>query len=187
MYKRKLGVLTFCLIIAVFLTSCYHFESNQTTEYQEFYQKLKENKKQIYNFFPIINDKESIQEVYLFYNDRDLIDTYYTIYLNCNFSKDDYQKEKDRIAKLFEDKDLLVENSDSFEYESLMYDSTLYPSKYGDIDLMSYEYALFLEDEQRIVYVAFFDKELNGKSINIPKEYLPKELLELRDKFQNKY
>ncbi len=43
---------------------------------------------------------------------------------------------------------------------------------------ISYTYYLFYEEENRIVYVDMFEKELFGKSTEIPERYLPKELVE---------
>jgi len=180
MYKKKICSIMVCLIIILLFTSCYHFESEHVNEYDEFYQNMQEKNDYIYGFLPLLEDNECIDDMYLFYSDRDLLDSYYTIYLNCKYSEKEYRNEEKRITELFVDEDLLVKNSDSFDYESLMY-SNLFVRDSSGIGIMDYQYVLFSESDFRIVYITFFDKELNGKSINIPEKYLPKELVDLRN------
>lgn len=180
MLKGKLFFIIVCLGFVLLFVTGYHFESTQTVEYNAFHQDMQEKNEYIYKLLPVLKDDKYIEDMYLFYSDRDLIDSYYTVYLNCRYSEKEYRTEKTRISELFESDGYLIKNSSLFNYESLMGTHRFFHDS-SDVDLMNYEYVLFSESDYRIVYVTFFDKELNGKSINIPKMYLPKELISLRN------
>lgn len=186
--NKKLCVVPLFLIIIFMFNSCYHFETSLESQYDTYYQKLQEASPLVAEFLPESISEDCIEDMYIFYSDRDLLDSYHTVYLNCKYTEEEYLNEKNRISELYVDEDLLVVNSEQFTYESLMYGDTLSYEKIqvGDLYnsiramLMDFEYVLFDENEFRVVYVSFFDKELYGKSTNIPEEYLPKDLVDLR-------
>lgn len=180
---KKCALALICLSCVFLFVSCPHYEADQVEEYKEFYQKI-EKKSPIFDAFPSPENEQCIEDMYLFYSERDLFDTYYTGYVNCKYDSEEYYREEKRITELFTDEDLLVKNSDSFEYESLVYGERLARDSDG-VSCLNYEYVLFIESEYRIVYITFFDKELNGKSVNIPEEYLPKELVDLREQYED--
>lgn len=192
MCKRIFIIVLCCLMVAVLFTSCTRFETSAQSEYDKYYKELQKRQASAAEFLPESISEDCIEDMYLFYNGKDLIDDYYTIYLNCKYTAEEYFNEKNRISELFVDEDLLVKNSESFIYESLMYEDTFdytdikisdsYNLNLIDLELMHFKYVLFDESELRIVYVNFFDKELYGKSTNIPNEYLPKELVDLRNR-----
>ena len=178
--KKIPRIIAIILSMVFLLTGCYKLESENLAEYSEFRNKMQKTETYIYNFLPDNKTVSTFDDLYLFYNSRDLIDNYHTIYLNCTFSKENFQLEKERISALFSDLEYRIENSESFDCESLMYENTLiYDST--ESGLFEYEYVLFFEDELKIVYVTFFDKKIHGNSTNIPQEYLPKELVTLQN------
>jgi len=158
------------------LTACYYCDTTQFEDYGRFREEMQKMGKQLDVFLPALESDEPVEDMYLFYSDRDLIDTYYTVYLNCRYTEEKYRQEEERIVLLFNDEDLLIKNSESFGMDSLMYGEGCF----GDADgiILDYMYVLFDEAEQQIVYIAFFDKELYGKYTNIPEKYLPKELID---------
>ena len=184
---RKIVFFMLVLTLILCISSCYYYESD--TDYETFI--TKNAGKAACQFLPDIKYSDNIIDMYLFYSDRDLIDTYHTFYVKCKYSESQYNDEKERIKALFTDEDFLEVNSDSFYFESMLYGNVfdwekseimekIFDSEelYG---IMEYEYVLFDRENLQIIYVSFFDKELNGKSTNIPKEYLPKELVALRE------
>ena len=159
------------------LTSCYHYKSDVSSDYGEFRIDMKSKAKGIYDFLPDLENEDVIKDVFMYYSDADLIDSFYTVYLNCQYSEEEYNKEKERLEKVLKGANV---DSNSFELPSIVADEYMngeYP--YNSV-YMRYSYALFDEDEFRIIYVEFFDKELNGYSTNIPEEYLPKKLVAAR-------
>ena len=181
---KKCILTVICLSIVILLASCAQYEVEQQDEYKEFYQKMEKKKNRMFEFFPSPENQDCIEDMYLFYSERDLIDTYYTCYLNCKYDEEEYCREEKRITELFTDENLLIKNSESFEYESLSYSEQLDHDILG-VSYLRYEYVLFIESEYRIVYITFFDKELYGKSVNIPEQYLPKELVDLRNSYED--
>ena len=181
---KKWALVLICLSFVLLFVSCPHYEVDQVEEYKEFYQKMSKSTSPIFDVFPSPENEQCIEDMYLFYSERDLLDTYYTGYLKCKYDSEEYYREEKRIKDLYTDEVLLDKNSDSFEYESLIYDDILSRDDDG-VSYLRYEYVLFIESEYRIVYVTFFDKELNGKSVNIPEKYLPKELVDLRNSYKD--
>lgn len=178
-YVKKTFVFSLCLLILLCLTSCYHIDSNQRSEYFVFKEKMNKSNDIIYSLLPSLESEDYIEDIYMFYSDYDLLDSFYTVYLKCKFDEKEYKDEQKRITSVFNEEEFLVKDSDSFKYPSLMYDS-LFWSNEKQVDMMRYNYALFVEDTYSIIYVAIFDKETNGKSVNVPEEYLPKELVDIR-------
>ncbi len=183
-HLKKLMIFPLCVMILLCMTSCYHFESNEKSDYNTFKEDLYKVNDYIYSYLPTIENDDVIDEVYLFYSDWDLLDSFYTTYVNCVYSEEEYQKEKDRLTELFADDQYLSDEALTLNYPSLMHENSIDTSHgfLGDevLDMMKLNYVLFDEENFRIVYITIFDKELNSKSVNIPEEYLPKELVELR-------
>ena len=182
---KKCILTAICLSILFLCASCSQYEVEKSEEYKEFHQKMEKMKNPMFEIFPSLENEDCIDDMYLFYSERDLIDTYYTCYLNCIYDEEAYCREVKRITEVFTNEDLLKKNSESFEYESLSYSGDLTQDIDG-VSYMRYEYVLFIESEYRIVYITFFDKELYGKSVNIPEQYLPKELVDLRNSYEDK-
>lgn len=192
--RKRILVLITCLMISLLLTSCYKTETEQVLDYTAFYKDMRERSKHISGFLPDISDESCIEEVYLYYTEEDpIFQPNYTIYLNCVYSEEEYENEVKRINELFTDEGLLQRNTDSFEYESMLYGEFLDCSPFS-LDFFKnqiswvmaeahYTYVLFEEEESRIVYITMFEEKLNGRSINIPEEYLPKELVALREEY----
>ena len=127
---RRITALTvFCSIIAFLFASCYHLDSEQPEDYESFRQNMQG--KYVYDLLPPLEDTDCIQEAYLFYSDWDLLDSYYTIYINCLFTEEEYQAECERITNTFTDPYFLTINSDSFGYPSMSYDTSLEADFFG--------------------------------------------------------
>lgn len=168
-YQKK-WILFWIILNSMLLTSCYEVNTDQKTDYTEFRNEMQKKNDFIYQVLPILNDESVVEDVYLYYSDRDLLDSFYTVYLNCIFSEEKYTLEYERLQSLSGEEGNIL----SFEYESIVF---YYYMEFGSVDMVDFSYVLFDEDENRIVYVLIFEK---GEEINIetiPKAYLPKEYL----------
>lgn len=175
---KKSFVFLSVFLMLLQLSSCYNVNTDNVNDYEAFLQKMQDKHPILYSDLPNV-DKEQIKDMYLYYSDE-LIDSYYTIYLNCSFTKEQYETEFKRIVDLTSQYgDMLDVNSKSFSYDSIRVNSSLdFDSKgWGIVD---YSYFLFDSENSRIIYVMIFEKEIMGKSVNVPDEYLPSELIELR-------
>ena len=181
MRKIKIILLFITLSILIcFLTSCYQLESKNIAEYQSFYAEMDKRESFIYELFPNLKEQNSIKGMYIYYDDKDLIDSCYAVYLDCEYTEEMYNTEIARLSELSDYEDLVIKNSNSFNYNSFVYTDILYSNSYVDSGTARYDYALFDKSRFKIVYVSIFEDELNGKSSNIPEEYLPIELIEAR-------
>lgn len=175
---KKSFVFLSVFLMLLQLSSCYKVNTDNVNDYEAFLQKMQDKHPILYSDLPNV-DKEQIKDMYLYYSDE-LIDSYYTIYLNCSFTKEQYETEFKRIVDLTSQySDMLDVNSKSFSYDSIRVNSSLdFDSKgWGIVD---YSYFLLDSENSRIIYVMIFEKEIMGKSVNVPDEYLPSELIELR-------
>ena len=177
--RRMLFCIAILLSVTCAFTACYYCETTEPEEYVAFYNQMKNANTQLDVFLPPLENDDPIDDMYLFYNGRDLIDTYHTVYLNCHYTEEVYHQEKERMVQFCNDENLLIKDSNSFDMPSLMYGEGFF----GDTTsmILDYTYVLFDEAELRIIYITFFDKEINGEYTNIPEEYLPKELINLDD------
>ena len=162
-------------MLSCLLTSCYRVTAKQADDYDMFREEMKEEYEPIYEFLPDISDKNCIEDLYLYYTSENGGHSYYTVYLNCIYSDEEYEKEEKRLNARFSDVGSYRINTDSFEYESISYDG------YMSWSHVIYEYILFEKESSRIVYVNLLEDQIHGRSINIPDEYLPKELIEVRE------
>lgn len=167
---KKIFLLLICVVFTYLLTSCYSDTVKSADDYDEFREEMKEEYEPIYKLLPEVTDKSCIQDMYL-HMFEDILDTNYAIYLNCVYSDEDYEREEERLTKLFGDMEFLQTNPKSFEYESLM---TGFLTEHH----LQYEYALFDRENLRIVYVWLYEDQTHHRYTKIPEEYLPKELLE---------
>lgn len=135
----------------------------------------------IYQFLPKVNE-EQIEDMYLYYSDE-LLDSYYSIYLNCSYFEKQYEAELERLSNIMSQyNDIIKKDSKSFSYESFCLDSVLEFDSNGN-GIVDYTYFLFDSENKRIIYVMILEKEVSGESVNIPLEFLPSEVIELRSKF----
>ncbi|MBQ8184210.1 MAG: hypothetical protein IJ036_00320 [Lachnospiraceae bacterium] len=171
-HKRKMGILILFILLSCLLTSCYRSTVKEASEYDSFREDMKEQYERLYEFLPELGDKSCIEDMYLYYWSGDLFDSYHTIYLNCVYSEEEYEKEEKRLKELFADSSQI--NSDSFEYESLG------GGGYTSWTHVFHKYVLFEKENLRIVYIDLFEDSLHGRSTKIPDEYLPKDLVEVR-------
>ena len=169
MSKKKIIWFAVSMCVFIFLfNGCYNIETSNAKRYHSFYNKMERKHPGIYERLP---DPQGVQleEVYLYHWDLDLIDTSYMIYLNCVYdNEEEYTTEKKRQYKLGEEWEHTQYNSASFDYESIVREQTIYEYE------RHFDYVLFDDDEQRIVYVYMFD--FDRKFENIPQKYLPDEL-----------
>lgn len=158
----------------------YHFESDSTADYEQFLGDMLEHGKAEYGFLPK-TDAGEVTDVYLYYSEE-FLDDEYVIYVRCSFTPEQYETEVQRINEYTEQwSDMLETNLTSFSYDSLSIDTILYSEKTGFVHI-DYDYYLFDPEDLDIIYVTICEEKLNGKSTNIPEEYLPSELVELRSK-----
>lgn len=107
------------LLLCISLTGCYQIDSKSKTDYSDFYEKMSTVMPTTHAALPSPNCIESIDDIYLYYSDYDLIDSYYTIYLECSFSSEKYETEKQRVIDNAKQYDFTLYNSDSFSYDSV--------------------------------------------------------------------
>lgn len=184
MKKPLLSLFTICIILL--FCGCYKIDSTSSQDYANFYKKSDEIALQC-DFLPLPENVKDFEDVLLYYSDYDLLDSYHTIYLNCNFTDENFQTEKQRALNYGENYDFTVYNSDSFALDSI-YINTL-DCEQKELHHIYISYVLFDDKNNKIIYVMIFeegDKNRSGgvfnKSSAIPDEYLPKELLEYKNK-----
>ncbi|MBR2724767.1 MAG: hypothetical protein IKB72_04955 [Ruminococcus sp.] len=174
-------ILSIILILAVTLcfSACYKIDSNSKSDYSAFYDKMGSILPETQSMFPHPEVMESIDDIYLYYSDYDLLDSFYTIYLECSFTSESFETEKQRVHN--ECGPALL-NSDSFSYES-EYIEQFIEQDSDSFTNIQLSYVLFDKENNKIIYVATFEKayESKLKTSNIPSKYLPKELNKLLD------
>lgn len=178
---KKVLCIIFSIIFSCALSSCYYQNTDIIKEYSSFLRKIDEKDKSMYSLLPKNDKMDYIQDIYLYYSDFDMMDSMYAIYVNCLFEQNMYIKETQRILEITEQWDFVEENVDSFDYDSVVIDQVFYFDNLN-MGLMNYSYVLFDDNNSRIVYVFIFEKQLDGMSMNIPSDYLPKEIVALREK-----
>ncbi len=174
------------LFLALSLCACYEIDSTDSSDYAAFYEKSSELSLQC-DFLPLPTNIESFDDILLYYSDYDLIDSYHTIYLNCNFTDKNYEIEKQRALDYGKNYDFTIYDSDSFNLNSI-YINTL-DCNQTELHHIYISYILFDDASNKIIYVMIFeegnstqDSSVFSKSSNIPNEYLPKELLDYKNK-----
>ena len=170
---KKSGFLVLVICMAVLLTGCYHIETTDVQKYSEFYQQMNEQGHSIGRNIPKPTDTLNIEEMYLYYSDWDLVDSMYTVYVNCTYTAEEYEQAKDAAYATAIKWEAPKNDSSSFDCESIVGDQLNEISRGGT---NQYCYILFDDADRRIVYVDLFEDALKRTSKNIPQEYLPKEL-----------
>ena len=173
---KKSFVLFLIICMVVCLSGCYHVETTDTEQYNDFYQYMQAKNTSIGNNLPEPSDAFTVEDAYLYYSDWDLLDSMYTVYVNCVYTTEYYEQAKDEayaISRMWGDP---VSNSSSFDCESVV--APPYNEIYSGGERHG-TYILFDDAERRIVYVKVFDDAVKAKSKNIPEEYLPKEWREI--------
>ena len=133
-----------------------------------------------HSMLPNPENIESIDDLYLYYSDYDLIDSYYTIYLECGFSSDKYETEKQRVKDYAKQYDFTLINSDFFLYDSVYINQCIQHESDGFITI-DISYTLFDDENNKIIYVDTFEegKKSEWKTSYIPEKYLPNDLIDL--------
>lgn len=97
------------------------------------------------------------------------------IYLECKYSKESYLAEKERLKNV-KGEEKAVQNSEA---------DFAYPGVYAMLNSEScYEYALFLEEEQKIIYV-YIQGLVDRRELKFSEKYLPLEYGQNGDSFEN--
>lgn len=181
------------LILVLSISSCIDIDTDNKNNYEEFLNVMSSRSEYIYDIIPKL-DENAIDDLYLFYSDKDLLDSFYSIYINCCYSDEDYESELLRISSLSDKYDFDTEKSNEFDLDAKILDYNIDISVYkSPIRLIQNSYILFShilcsyilfdDNSNRVVYVMIFEKDLDGKSLNIPEIYLPKKLVKLRSDY----
>lgn len=178
--KKLFTALLVLSLLCTSLTGCYKIDSKSKTDYPTFYEKMSTVMPTTYSSLPDPQDIESIDDIFLFYSDYDLIDSYYTIYLECDFSSEKYELEKQRVIDNAKQYDFTLYNSDLFSYDSVYIDQYIEYDSYGFIAIQV-SYALFDDENNKIIYVDTFEEgtKKECKTSYIPEKYLPSDLIDL--------
>lgn len=177
---KKFLCVILSIVLGFTLPGCYFQDADNSEEYSSFLQEIEEKNDTIYSILPKNDKIDFVQDVYLYYSDFDMIDSLYSIYVNCIYEQDTYVEETQRVLEVTNQWEFVKENVDSFDYNSIVINQYL-DFDDSQIGMMDYSYVLFDDNDYRIVYVFILEKELNGMSMNIPNEYLPKEVVSLRE------
>ena len=178
--KKRFTVLLVLLLLCTSLTGCYQIDSKSTTDYLAFYEKMSTIMPTSYASLPNPEDIETIDDIYLFYSDYDLIDSYYTIYLECSFSSEKYETEKQRVIDNVKQYDSTLYNSELFSYDSVYINQCIEHNSDGFIAIQV-SYALFDDENDKIIYVDTFEEGTKSewKTSYVPEKYLPSDLIDL--------
>ncbi|MDD5923735.1 MAG: hypothetical protein PUC88_02970 [Clostridia bacterium] len=154
--KRFINFLLVLSILCVFLTGCYQIDSKSKTDYSDFYKKMRTVMPTTYAMLPLPGSMESIDDIYLYYSDYDLIDSYYTIYLECSFSDEKYETEKQRVIDDAKQYDFTLYNSETFSYDSVYVSQGIVQDSDGFLAIQI-SYTLFDDENSKIIYVDTFE------------------------------
>ena len=178
--KKVFTVLLVLLLLCTSLTGCYQIESKSTTDYPAFYEKMSTVMPTTYSSLPNPEDIETIDDIYLFYSDYDLIDSYYTIYLECSFSSEKYETEKQRVINNAKQYDFTLYNSNFFSYNSVYINQYIEHDSDGSV-AVQVSYSLFDDENDKIIFVDTFEEGIKSewKTSYIPEKYLPSNLIDL--------
>lgn len=174
--KRAVAVMVL-LMITLSLSGCYQIESRDQNDYAAFYQKMETVLPATYSMLPPPDAMESIDDIYLYYSDYDLLDSYYTIYLECSFAPEAYETEKQRVLEDAEQYLYACYNDNSFHYDSVYINQVVEREEDGFLAIMVC-YTLFDEENGKIIYVDTFEegRKSDWRTTYIPEQYLPAEL-----------
>ncbi len=170
-------VVILVLVTCLIFTGCYHIDSHDINDYDSFMSKMNHKKHEyISKFFPKLEDTDCVNDMYLYYSDYDLLDSLYTVYLNCSYDDETYASEIQRLKNKFAN----YSDSISFDYEPVVIDEAHIDNSSQSVYIRC-TYALCNEKENQIVYVSIFQKaEIDIIKDNIPNEYLPKEIQNIK-------
>lgn len=176
--KKIWSILLVLALLCIFLSGCYEIDSNEKTDYPQFYEKMRTVMPTTYAMLPAPECIESIDDIYLYYSDYDLLDSYYTIYLECSFVPETYSTEKQRIIDEAKQYDFAVYNADVFSYDSVYIDQSIEHDSDGLLAIQI-SYVLFDSENSRIIYVDTFEegRKYEWNTAHIPDKYLPKDLI----------
>lgn len=178
--KRFIRSLLILSVFCISLTGCYQINSKSHADYPDFYEKMSTVMPATYSMLPNPEDVKSIDDMYLYYSDYDLLDSYHTIYLECSFSSEKYETEKQRIIDDAKQYHFTLYNSDSFSFESVYINQVLEHNS-DEFIAIQISYALFDDENNKIIYVDSFEEGTKSvwKTAYIPDKYLPSDLISL--------
>lgn len=177
MFFRSVVIILILLLITSF-TSCYYLDSDKKTDYGDFCKQMKKINPYLYDFFPKEDSKDNIVSSYWYYSDYDLIDSFYTIYLACEYGEEQYKNEYERLLEHCEEGMSDIDSSE-FDYSNITIQHLVSYDSIFDTVYINSIYALFDNELKQIIYVAIFNKDDYSNVLNIPEKYLPKDYLQL--------
>lgn len=126
---------------------------------------------------PVPDSYSRIDDIYLYYSDYHLLDSYYTIYLECVFAPEKFEAEKQCViddAKQF----FTLYNCDAFFYDSVYVSQGINHREDGFLAI-HISYVLFDAQNHKIIYVDTFEEGIDvaWKTAYIPDKYLPSDLV----------
>ena len=129
---------------------------------------------------PVPDSYSRIDDIYLYYSDNHLLDSYYTIYLECVFAPEKFEAEKQRVIDDAKQYHFTLYNSDSFSFESVYINQVLEHNS-DEFIAIQISYALFDDENNKIIYVDSFEEgpKSEWKTAYIPDKYLPSDLISL--------
>ena len=179
MKKSKFILIGFLVIILIFTiiwithNKNKSYETTDTGQYKEMKKILKGKVFSGLDVFPeeIINNKKS--KNYYLQIERKTLDYSVEVYLECEYEKEEFRKEKERLSKIqaiYEKYQLchsIVEDMENFQYPAYV---MVYQDNY------TYEYALIDEKKARIIYI--YLQHANYSNLKTDPMYLDKKYKE---------
>ncbi|MBU3105811.1 zf-HC2 domain-containing protein [Clostridium gasigenes] len=172
-----ISVVAYIMIIVAFISAPFFFyDKNETTnisDYREF--DTIHNEEQcmwsfLYVFPEKINNPDKVKSYYYYCDNKGLFDNSYQMYLESEFSEDEFKEEVKRLSEIkvkYEgDENSIVYNNNDFKYPAYV--------AIKDNDC-TYEYALVDDENNRVMYV--YTRFMYESDIKFDKEYLPKNFM----------
>ncbi|MBB6713919.1 zf-HC2 domain-containing protein [Clostridium gasigenes] len=172
-----ISVVAYIMIIVAFISAPFFFyDKNETTnisDYREF--DTIHNEEQcmwsfLYVFPEKINNPDKVKSYYYYCDNKGLFDNSYQMYLESEFSEDEFKEEVKRLSEIkvkYEgDENSIVYNNNDFKYPAYV--------AIKDKDC-TYEYALVDDENNRVMYV--YTRFMYESDIKFDKEYLPKNFM----------
>ena len=172
-----ISVVAYIMIIVAFISAPFFFyDKNETTnisDYREF--DTIHNEEQcmwsfLYVFPEKINNPDKVKSYYYYCDNKGLFDNDYQMYLESEFSEDEFKEEVKRLSEIkvkYEgDENSIVYNNNDFKYPAYV--------AIKDKDC-TYEYALVDDENNRVMYV--YTRFMYESDIKFDKEYLPKNFM----------
>ncbi|MBU3136381.1 zf-HC2 domain-containing protein [Clostridium gasigenes] len=164
------------IIVALIAGPFFFYDKNETTnisDYREFDTIHNEEQcmwSNLYVFPEKINNPDKVKSYYYYCDNKGLFDNSYQMYLESEFSEDEFKEEVKRLSEIkvkYEgDENSIVYNNNDFKYPAYV--------AIKDNDC-TYEYALVDDENNRVMYV--YTRFMYESDIKFDKEYLPKNFM----------